>query len=142
WGWEGGRGGGRPGSRRGVDRRAEAGRAGGRVLRLRLRRRAQRDEDAHRARFRRTFPPRRRLGMVRLRRRARAAAGCRFAYGREEARVSAKKNFYSDNVSGAAPEILAALVAVNAGDTAPYGGHPSTGGPQAPLGAPFWTGAE
>jgi len=36
--------------------------------------------------------------------------------------VSVKTNFYSDNVSGAAPEILAALVAANAGDTAPYGG--------------------
>jgi threonine aldolase len=37
-----------------------------------------------------------------------------------------KKNFYSDNVSGAAPEILAALVAANAGDTAPYGADPIT----------------
>jgi threonine aldolase len=42
----------------------------------------------------------------------------------EETRV--KKNFYSDNVSGAAPEILAAIVAANAGDTAPYGGDPWT----------------
>ena len=42
------------------------------VLRLRLRRRAQRDEDAHRARLRRAFRPRRRLGVVRLGRRARA----------------------------------------------------------------------
>jgi threonine aldolase len=33
-----------------------------------------------------------------------------------------KKNFYSDNVSGASPEILQALVEANAGDTAPYGG--------------------
>src|SRR5262245_44851753 len=40
----------------------------------------------------------------------------------QEACVSVKTNFYSDNVSGAAPEILAALVAANAGDTAPYGG--------------------
>jgi threonine aldolase len=40
----------------------------------------------------------------------------------KEARVSLKKNFYSDNVSGAAPEILEAIVAANAGDTAPYGG--------------------
>jgi threonine aldolase len=40
--------------------------------------------------------------------------------------VTAKKNFFSDNVSGAAPEILAALVAANAGDTAPYGGDPAT----------------
>ena len=37
-----------------------------------------------------------------------------------------KKNFYSDNVSGASPEILQALVAANAGDTAPYGGDPHT----------------
>ncbi|MET0850751.1 MAG: beta-eliminating lyase-related protein [Candidatus Rokuibacteriota bacterium] len=35
--------------------------------------------------------------------------------------MTVKKNFYSDNVSGAAPEILEALVAANAGDTAPYG---------------------
>jgi threonine aldolase len=40
--------------------------------------------------------------------------------------MSVKKNFYSDNVSGAAPEILQALVAANAGDTAPYGADPST----------------
>ena len=40
--------------------------------------------------------------------------------------MSVKKNFYSDNVSGAAPEILDALVAANAGDTAPYGADPST----------------
>jgi threonine aldolase len=39
-----------------------------------------------------------------------------------------KKNFYSDNVSGAAPEILAALVAGNAGDTPPYGADPVTEG--------------
>jgi threonine aldolase len=32
-----------------------------------------------------------------------------------------KKNFYSDNVSGAAPEILQAIVDSNADDTAPYG---------------------
>ena len=44
----------------------------------------------------------------------------------KEALVSVKKNFYSDNVSGAAPEILDALVAANAGDTAPYGADPST----------------
>jgi threonine aldolase len=37
-----------------------------------------------------------------------------------------KKNFYSDNVSGAAPEILRAIVESNAGDTAPYGGDPYT----------------
>jgi threonine aldolase len=37
-----------------------------------------------------------------------------------------KKNFYSDNVSGAAPEILQAIVDANAGDTAPYGGDPYT----------------
>src|SRR5262245_30368778 len=37
-----------------------------------------------------------------------------------------KTNFYSDNVSGAAPEILQALVAANAGDTAPYGADPAT----------------
>lgn len=35
-----------------------------------------------------------------------------------------KKNFYSDNVAGASPEILEALVATNAGDTAPYGADP------------------
>ena len=40
--------------------------------------------------------------------------------------MTVKKNFYSDNVSGAAPEILAALVAANAGDTAPYGADPVT----------------
>jgi hypothetical protein len=40
--------------------------------RLRLRRRAQRDEDAHRARLRRALPPRGRLGVVHLGRRARA----------------------------------------------------------------------
>ena len=40
--------------------------------------------------------------------------------------MSAKKNFYSDNVSGAAPEILKALVDANAGDTAPYGADPVT----------------
>ena len=45
--------------------------------------------------------------------------------------MSVKKNFYSDNVSGAAPEILEALVAANAGDTAPYGGDPVTEGLQA-----------
>jgi len=44
----------------------------------------------------------------------------------EEARVSVKKNFYSDNVSGAAPEILKALVDANTGDTAPYGADPTT----------------
>ena len=37
-----------------------------------------------------------------------------------------KKNFYSDNVSGAAPEILRAIVDSNAGDTAPHGGDPYT----------------
>ncbi len=37
-----------------------------------------------------------------------------------------KKNFYSDNVSGAAPEILRAIVESNADDTAPYGGDPYT----------------
>jgi threonine aldolase len=37
-----------------------------------------------------------------------------------------KTNFYSDNVSGAAPEILQALVAANAGDTAPYGADPGS----------------
>jgi threonine aldolase len=49
----------------------------------------------------------------------------------KEASVSVKKNFYSDNVSGAAPEILEALVAANAGDTAPYGADPVTEGLQA-----------
>jgi threonine aldolase len=37
-----------------------------------------------------------------------------------------KKNFYSDNVSGASPEILRAIVDANAEDTAPYGGDPHT----------------
>jgi threonine aldolase len=37
-----------------------------------------------------------------------------------------KKNFYSDNVSGAAPEVLRAIVDSNADDTAPYGGDPYT----------------
>jgi threonine aldolase len=37
-----------------------------------------------------------------------------------------KKNFYSDNVSGASPEILRAIVEANADDTAPYGGDPYT----------------
>jgi threonine aldolase len=32
-----------------------------------------------------------------------------------------KQNFYSDNVSGAAPEVLRAIVESNAGDAAPYG---------------------
>ena len=40
--------------------------------------------------------------------------------------MSVKKNFYSDNVSGAAPEILEAIVAANAGDSAPYGADPCT----------------
>ena len=39
-----------------------------------------------------------------------------------------KKNFYSDNVSGASPEILQALVAANEGDTAPYGGDAHSNG--------------
>jgi threonine aldolase len=37
-----------------------------------------------------------------------------------------KKNFYSDNVSGASPEILRAIVESNGDDTAPYGGDPYT----------------
>ena len=53
--------------------------------------------------------------------------------------MSTKKNFYSDNVSGAAPEILAALVAANAGDTVPYGADPTTEGLQARFGALFET---
>jgi threonine aldolase len=56
--------------------------------------------------------------------------------------VSAKKNFFSDNVTGAAPEILAALVAANAGDTAPYGGDPATEGLPARFGALFETEVE
>src|SRR5437773_4097855 len=71
-GSDGGRDVARSGSRRGVDRRADAGQAGGRLLLLRLRRRAQRDEDAHRARLRRALRPRRHRGVVRLGRRARA----------------------------------------------------------------------
>lgn len=37
-----------------------------------------------------------------------------------------KTNFFSDNVSGASPEILEALVAANRGDSAPYGTDPVT----------------
>jgi threonine aldolase len=37
-----------------------------------------------------------------------------------------KKNFYSDNVSGAAPEILRAIVESNADDSVPYGGDQYT----------------
>jgi threonine aldolase len=53
--------------------------------------------------------------------------------------VSVKKNFYSDNVSGGAPEILEALVAANAGDTAPYGADPITEGLPARFTALFET---
>ena len=56
--------------------------------------------------------------------------------------MSVKKNFYSDNVSGAAPEILEALVAANAGDTAPYGGDPVTEGLQARFAELFETDVE
>jgi len=56
--------------------------------------------------------------------------------------VSAKKNFYSDNVTGAAPEILAAMVAANAGDTAPYGADPATEGLKARFRALFETEVE
>ena len=56
--------------------------------------------------------------------------------------MSAKKNFYSDNVSGAAPEILQALVAANAGDTAPYGADPITEGLQARFAELFETDVE
>jgi threonine aldolase len=60
----------------------------------------------------------------------------------KEASVSVKKNFYSDNVSGAAPEILEALVAANAGDTAPYGADPVTEGLQARFAELFETEVE
>jgi len=53
--------------------------------------------------------------------------------------MSAKKNFFSDNVTGAAPEVLAALVAANAGDAPPYGGDPITEGLPARFGALFET---
>src|SRR5262245_41990261 len=53
-----------------------------------------------------------------------------------------KTNFYSDNVSGAAPEILQALVAANGGDTAPYGADPSTEGLQARFSELFETEVE
>ena len=53
--------------------------------------------------------------------------------------MSVKKNFFSDNVSGAAPEILAALIAANAGDAAPYGADPATEGLRAGFGALFET---
>jgi superoxide dismutase len=66
-GSDGGRDLARSGSRRGVDRRAEPGQAGGRVLRLGVRRRAQRGEDAHRAGLRCALPPRRHLRLVRYR---------------------------------------------------------------------------
>jgi len=60
----------------------------------------------------------------------------------KEASVSVKKNFYSDNVSGAAPEILEALVAANAGDTAPYGADSITEGLQARFAELFETEVE
>ncbi|HWP74052.1 MAG TPA: beta-eliminating lyase-related protein, partial [Methylomirabilota bacterium] len=56
--------------------------------------------------------------------------------------MSVKKNFYSDNVSGAAPEILEALVAANAGDTAPYGADAITEGLPAKFSALFETAVE
>ena len=56
--------------------------------------------------------------------------------------MSVKKNFYSDNVSGAAPEILDALVAANAGDTAPYGADAITEGLPARFSALFETDVE
>jgi len=56
--------------------------------------------------------------------------------------VTVKKNFYSDNVSGAAPEVLEALVAANAGDTAPYGADPITEGLTARFSALFETPVE
>ena len=56
--------------------------------------------------------------------------------------MTVKKNFYSDNVSGAAPEILQALIAANAGDTAPYGADPSTEGLQARFSELFETEVE
>ena len=56
--------------------------------------------------------------------------------------MSMKKNFYSDNVSGAAPEILEALVAANAGDTAPYGTDPVTEGLRARFAELFETEVE
>ncbi len=56
--------------------------------------------------------------------------------------MSVKKNFYSDNVSGAAPEILEALIAANAGDTAPYGADSITEGLQARFAELFETEVE
>jgi threonine aldolase len=53
--------------------------------------------------------------------------------------VSVKKNFYSDNVSGAAPEILQALIAANDGDTPPYGADTLTEGLAARFGQLFET---
>jgi len=47
--------------------------------------------------------------------------------------MSVKKNFFSDNVSGAAPDIPRVLVAANDGDTAPYGADPTTEGLLAPF---------
>jgi len=60
----------------------------------------------------------------------------------KEACVSVKKNFFSDNVSGAAPQILQALVAANAGDTAPYGADSITEGLNARFGELFETDVE
>jgi len=60
----------------------------------------------------------------------------------KETSVSVKKNFYSDNVSGAAPEILEALVAANAGDSPPYGADPVTEGLQARFAKLFETEVE
>src|SRR6266849_2840642 len=60
----------------------------------------------------------------------------------KETSVSVKKNFYSDNVSGAAPEILEALVAANAGDSPPYGADPVTEGLQARFAELFETEVE
>lgn len=56
--------------------------------------------------------------------------------------MNVKKNFYSDNVSGAAPEILDALVAANAGDTAPYGADPLSEGLNARFSELFETDVE
>src|SRR5262249_5241641 len=89
-GSDGGRDVARSGSRRGVDRRADAGQAGGRLLRLRLRRRAQRDEDPHRAWLRRALRPRRHRGVVRLGRRARAPTAGRMSAEHVEPRRSLK----------------------------------------------------
>src|SRR5215468_7763368 len=92
------------------------------------RRRASRADHTpeERAAAPRALPGRASSPMVCSSRRSALVSPHRRAAGPRRISVSVKKNFYSDNVSGAAPEILEALVAANAGDTAPYGGDAVT----------------